>query len=112
MHPLRVQIVHRLKLSHGTHDAHIPSALFLLPPVSNNPPTLSPPSRPHPALGKRTISAPLQAEVKQQHCCGGSCDVLSNMSHVWVLLRCYSTYIIKSTLLSFAALPEEGSVCF
>lgn len=34
-------------------------------------------------------------------------------SRVWVLLlkRC-STYIIKSTLLSFAALPKVGSVCF
>lgn len=49
-----------------------PPALFLLHPASNKPPTLSPPSRPHPPLGRRTISAPFQAEVKLHHCCGGS----------------------------------------
>lgn len=70
LQPLRVQIVQGGKLSHGTHDAHFPSA----PSLPSNPlttTTLSPPNRPHPPLGRRTISAPLQAEVEQQRCCSG-----------------------------------------
>lgn len=124
LQPLRVQIVQRGKLSHGTHDAHFSSAPSLLHPASYPPPppTLSPPSRPHPPLGRRTISAPLQAEVEQQqHRCGGS---------MWSALQLYrekytthelcvgaaeilfNLYNKKGTLLSCAALPKEGSVCF
>ncbi len=103
LQPLRVQIVQGAKLSHGTHDAHFPSAI--------SPPLLSPPTPP-PCLGRRTISAPLQAEVEQQHCCGGSmwsalqlcrANCTSSWSRVWVLLKYCSTYITESTLLSCAA---------
>lgn len=43
LQPLRVHTVQRGKLSHGTPDAHFPSALSLLHPASI-PPILPPPS--------------------------------------------------------------------
>lgn len=41
-------------------------------PRFQSPSTLSPADRPHPPLGRRTILAPLHAEVEQWHCCRGS----------------------------------------
>lgn len=87
--------------------------------TSNSPSTLSPANRPHPPLGRRTISAPLQAEVERRHRCGGSmwsalqlCRTKYSIHElcVWVLLKYCSTYIMKSTLLSSAALPRGVSV--
>lgn len=70
LQPLGVQIVQGGILSHGSHDAYFPSAPSLTTPSQ-------PPPWPHqtaPTLpwARRTISAPLQTEVEQQHRCGGS----------------------------------------
>lgn len=105
------------QLSHGTHDAHFPSAPSPLHPASPPCPHQTAPTLPW-AEGlfqlhfKRRSSSSTAAEAP--------CDLLSNSavqntgytSCVWVLLKCCSTYIIKSTLLSGATLPKEGSVCF
>lgn len=75
-------------------------------PLCSNP-TLSPPNRPHPPLGRRTISASLQAEVEQQHRCGGS--VWSALHEVCVgaaelLLNLYN----KKCIAFFGASVWEG----
>lgn len=106
LQPLGVQIVQGGKLSHGSHDAYFPSAPSLTTPSQ-------PPPWPHqtaPTLpwARRTISAPLQTEVEQQHRCGGSmwsalqlhCTKKKKKkqkytSGVWVLLKYCLTYIIK-----------------
>lgn len=72
---------------------------------------------PQPPLGSRTISASLQAEVEQQHHCGGfmwsalQLCCTQYMSCVWVLLKCCSTYIMTSTLLSFVVLCMFLALC-
>lgn len=111
--PLRVQIVHRDKLSHGTHDAHFPSAPSLLHSASN--PL-------HPVPTKPPPPSPGQEDYFNSSSSWGRAAALLWSAHqlcrtihelcVWVLLKYCSTYIMKSTLLSLEALPKEGSVCF
>lgn len=99
--------------------------LCSLPPAPSfqSPHTLSPPNHPP------TTTIPWAEGLFQLHfklrsssstAVEAPCDLLSNSavqntwytSRVWELLKHCSTYIIKSTFLSCAALPKERSVCF